>query len=206
MDLDCNLLVLDYLVHHCYGKTAKAFIENIKTLDQFAYLPSQTKHCKLNGYSIIDLINASIKDSIGQGEIHRALKVIKDHFPALLEHDELQHISFRLRCQHFIEIIRSGSEMEAILYAQKYLKPVRHEFKEQVREVTSLIAYSDPFQSQSKHLMSQQRRDKLAYEVNCAILDLHCLSDESTIEKIQRQYAVVTDELERIDIKEKKSA
>lgn len=60
MDLDCNLLVLDYLVHHCYGKTAKAFIENIKTLDQFAYLPSQTKHCKLNGYSIIDLINACL--------------------------------------------------------------------------------------------------------------------------------------------------
>ncbi|ORE22295.1 hypothetical protein BCV71DRAFT_172055 [Rhizopus microsporus] len=206
MNLDCNLLILDYLVHHCYGKTAKAFIENIKALDQFAYLPSQTKHCKLNEYSIIYLINASIKDSIEQGEIHRALKVIEDHFPALLEHDELQHISFRLRCQHFIEIIRSGSEMEAILYAQKYLKPVRHEFKEQVREVTSLIAYSDPFQSQSKHLMSQQRRDRLAHEVNCAILDLHCLSDESTIEKVQRQYAVVTDELERIDIKEKKSA
>ncbi|CEG79782.1 hypothetical protein RMATCC62417_14209 [Rhizopus microsporus] len=115
---------------------------------------------------------ATIKDSIEQGEIHRALKTIEDHFPALLEHDDLQHISFRLRCQHFIEIIRSGSEMEAILYAQKYLKPVKHEFKEQVREVTSLIAYSDPFQSQSKHLMSQQRRDKLAHEVNCAILGI----------------------------------
>ncbi|CEG68945.1 hypothetical protein RMATCC62417_05103 [Rhizopus microsporus] len=176
MDLDCNLLVLDYLVHHCYGKTAKAFIENIKTLDQFAYLPSQTKHSEILERVNIEwaLLDArkTIKDSIEQGEIHRALKVIKDHFPALLEHDELQHISFRLRCQHFIEIIRSGSEMEAILYAQKYLKPVRHEFKEQVREVTSLIAYSDPFQSQSKHLMSQQRRDRLAHEVNCAILGI----------------------------------
>lgn len=60
MNLDCNLLILDYLVHHCYGKTAKAFIENIKALDQFAYLPSQTKHCKLNEYSIIYLINACL--------------------------------------------------------------------------------------------------------------------------------------------------
>lgn len=82
-------------------------------------------------------------------------------------------VLFKLKCQRFIEIIRSAtptSSMEALRYAQTYLKPNHGIFKEKVNEVTALIAYADPHQSHSKHLLTQERRDQLAIEVNHVLL------------------------------------
>jgi hypothetical protein len=175
----------------------------------------------------IDLIKA-----IKQGDIVLAFELIKTHFPALAAHDlipngipppndslaaDLQDILVQLRCQCFIEIIRtSSSTLEAIRYAQTHLRATNSTAKERVKEVTALIAYADPHQSQSSHLLSQQRRDDLAATVNDAILGIYIkktrisnmlnsciiiasshLPVQTSIEKICRQYAAVADELEK---------
>jgi hypothetical protein len=107
---------------------------------------------------------------IEQGNLVCAFEILEKNFPVLFEQKDSESILFKLRCQHFIEIIRSGSELDAICYAQKHLKPTNHKLKEQVREVTALIAYKDPFQSQSKHLLTQERRQALAQELNSTLL------------------------------------
>jgi hypothetical protein len=125
----------------------------------------------------IELIKA-----ITQGDIELAFELITTHFPALAAHDtilpandqlaaDLQDILVQLRCQRFVEIIRtSSSTLEAIRYAQTHLKAIDSTAKERVKEVTTLIAYADPHQSQSSHLLSQKRRDDLAARVNHVIL------------------------------------
>lgn len=134
-------------------------------------------------------------DAIEQGDILEAFDLIKKHFPALAAQDlvpnsptpvndpeaaQLHTVLFKLKCQRFIEIIRSttaSSELEAIRYAQTHLKATNTELKEKVKEVTALIAYADPQQSQSKHLLTQERREQLAKEVNNVLLGKYiCLS------------------------------
>ncbi|KAG1472322.1 hypothetical protein G6F56_001602 [Rhizopus delemar] len=109
-------------------------------------------------------------DYIEQGRLEDAFEVIDQHFSFLFEQKDSETVLFKLRCQHFIEIIRSGLELDAICYAQKYLNPTQQDLKEQVRQVTALIAYKDPLQSQSRHLMLPERRLVLAKEVNSSLL------------------------------------
>lgn len=79
-------------------------------------------------------------------------------------------VLFKLRCQHFIEIVRSSNEVEAIRYAHQYLRPLQNLYQDMITEVASLIAYAKPEQSNQAHLLSQDRRQQLAEEVNCIAL------------------------------------
>lgn len=150
-----------------------------------------------------------LTDAIERGDIPLAFDLIHQHFPVLAAHDILppqdtaeakqwHMILFKLKCQRFIEIIKTSSELEAIRYAQLHLKPANNPWKEsQVKEVTALIAYVDPYQSQSKHLLSQERRDQLAKEVNHVLLAQSQLPIQTSIEKLSRQYNLVQEELEQ---------
>ncbi|KAI9264280.1 CTLH/CRA C-terminal to lish motif domain-containing protein [Phascolomyces articulosus] len=135
-------------------------------------------------------------DAILSGDIPRAFDVINQHFPTLAMHDpqrvsqqqhnpdsmalenevqqqnvsHLQRILFKLRCQQFVEIIRSSKEVDAIRFAQTHLRQQHKEFQELTNEVASLIAYPDPQNSKSGYLLSQERRLQLADEVNNVVL------------------------------------
>lgn len=148
-------------------------------------------------------------EAIEGGDIPLAFDLINKHFPVLAAQDTLQPnssveatklhmILFKLKCQRFIEIIKSSSELEAIRYAQVHLKPANNQWKEsQIKEVTALIAYVNPYQSQSKHLLTQERRQLLAKEVNHVLLALSNLPVQTSIERISRQYSLVEEELEQ---------
>lgn len=88
-----------------------------------------------------------------------------------------QEVLFRLKCQRFVEIIRSRATMDAIQYAQINLKPKNHKQRELIKEITTLIAYEDPSTSQSSYLLRQERLDSLAEQVHDVILGkiLHLL-------------------------------
>ncbi|KAG2222663.1 hypothetical protein INT45_013477 [Circinella minor] len=153
-------------------------------------------------------------DAILGGDIPRAFDVINQHFPTLAMHDpqqsrpesmtigndnqnvsQLQRILFKLRCQQFIEIIRSSPEVEAIRFAQTHLRPQHKEFQELTNEVACLIAYPDPHNSNSSHLLSQERRLQLADELNTIVLSLSNLRNESSLERLYKQNNVVESEL-----------
>lgn len=128
-------------------------------------------------------------DAILNGNIPQAFTLIHRHFPALAAYDtqdpmkleieqqsnqhidtDLQYIIFKLRCQQFIEIVRTSSEIEAIQFAQTHLKPMHKDYRDLTNEVASLIAYPDPHNASCSHLLSQERRRQLADEVNKVVL------------------------------------
>lgn len=134
-----------------------------------------------------DHVHADLYDAILNGNIPQAFTLIHRHFPALAAYDtqdpmkleieqqkkidtDLQYIIFKLRCQQFIEIVRTSSEIEAIQFAQAHLKPMHKDYRDLTNEVASLIAYPDPHNASCSHLLSQERRRQLADEVNKVVL------------------------------------
>ncbi|GAA5815734.1 hypothetical protein MFLAVUS_009248 [Mucor flavus] len=211
MDSECRSMVIEYLIHNCFKNTAKALINETSRLENCNSI--QKGNIKKN---LIDLDN-ELTDAIEQGDILEAFALIKTHFPVLasldnvpnskppndLEAIKLHTVLFKLKCQRFIEIIRSttpSSELEAIRYAQTHLKATNSELKEKVKEVTALIAYADPHQSQSKHLLTQERREQLAKEVNDVLLAQCNLPVQTSIEKVARQYSLVEEELHKCNV------
>lgn len=66
--------------------------------------------------------------------------------------------------------------MEAIQFAQYYLRPCHDIYPDLTNSVTTLIAYEDLESENTKDLLSQQRRDDIAEEVNEMILGMQvCL-------------------------------
>lgn len=145
------------------------------------------------------MLMIDLYDAIERGDIPQAFDLIQKQFPGLIEggifsedYDgsttnnnmtgidtddqdseetaRTSRVLFKLRCQQFIEIVRSATEVEAIRYAQQYLRPMHKEYHPMITEVASLIAYADPEQSNQAHLLSQDRRRQLADEVNCIVL------------------------------------
>ncbi|GAA5805971.1 hypothetical protein HPULCUR_011498 [Helicostylum pulchrum] len=211
MDSECHSMVIEYLIHNCFKNTAKALINETSRLEDCNSI--QKGNIKKN---LMDLDN-ELTDAIEQGDILEAFALIKKHFPVLASLDnvpnstppndheaiKLHTVLFKLKCQRFIEIIRSttpSSELEAIRYAQTHLKATNSELKEKVKEVTALIAYANPHQSQSKHLLTQERREQLAKEVNDVLLTQCNLPVQTSIEKVARQYSLVEEELQKYNV------
>ncbi|KAG2207499.1 hypothetical protein INT47_004247 [Mucor saturninus] len=202
MDSECRSIVIEYLMHNCFKKTAKALLTETTRLENEDLLDTEKQWLLLDA-------RKNLTDAIEKGDIPLAFDLINQHFPVLAAQDILQPhdtpeatklhmILFKLKCQRFIEIIKTSSELEAIRYAQLHLKPANNPWKEsQVKEVTALIAYVDPYQSQSKHLLTQERRQQLAKEVNHVLLAQSQLPIQTSIEKLSRQYALVQEELEQ---------
>lgn len=218
MDSECHSMVIEYLIHNCFKNTAKALLTETSKLENCTSIPQTTEKTKkglLNDYdaqwTLLDA-RKSLTNAIERGDIPEAFDLIKKYFPSFAAYDvvpngipppndpeaeALHMVLFKLKCQRFVEIIRSSTAMEALRYAQTHLKAPQDALKEKVNEVTALIAYADPHQSRSKHLLSQERRDELAMEVNEVLLAQCNLPVQTSIEKVSRQYTVVTEELHK---------
>lgn len=182
------------------------------------------------GHGETDHVHADLYDAILNGNIPQAFTLIHRHFPALAAYDtqdpmkleieqqkkidtDLQYIIFKLRCQQFIEIVRTSSEIEAIQFAQAHLKPMHKDYRDLTNEVASLIAYPDPHNASCSHLLSQERRRQLADEVNkvvlgkmesndvllvangsCWSIALSNLRHETALERIKRHAEVIASE------------
>lgn len=92
-------------------------------------------------------------------ETHDQSKLPKSHYTL-----------YKLRCQQFVEALRTSGEIEAIQFAQYYLRPCHKLYPDLTNSVTTLIAYENLENENVKDLLSQQRRDSIADEVNEMIL------------------------------------
>ena len=86
-------------------------------------------------------------------------------------------ICFKLQCQQFIETVRAGNPIEAMLFAQSVLTSFpkkkganEEKFEADLTIMSALIAYENPEDSPVSSLLSQEHRDKLADEINSVIL------------------------------------
>jgi len=152
-----NDIVLDYLIKEGFKEAAEAFAAE-------ANIELQTE--KLAG---IDE-RLAIQTSIISGDIMEAIKAINDLNSDLL--DENADINFQLKQQHVIELIRTGNKEGALQFAQLYLSehgddPTRR----QATEKTLMLLCFDTFDAcPVKELLSESKRQKLAEDVNSAIL------------------------------------
>ncbi|CAG8443113.1 10536_t:CDS:2 [Funneliformis caledonium] len=274
-------LVLDYLIHNCYGETAKVFFkdalnvgepsielssngsqngsasgtvrnDNNSLVSIDAIEVDEDGDCEMvdsnkEEYMDIDSANESIYKEVkasnllevlkknqtnnGNGEsfnsefalksletrktgsINEALALCRDKFPHVVSSDEQDirtsprsiDICFKLQCQQFIETVRAGNPIEALLFAQSVLTsfPIKkganaEKFNAELSSVSALIAYENPEKSPVGSLLAQEHRDKLANEINSAILSFDYHAGESALERIVKQATLVREHLHNV--------
>jgi hypothetical protein len=134
-------------------------------------------------------LNGEIRQFIIAGSITDALSMCRDKFPHVVSSDEQDirtsprsiDICFKLQCQQFIETVRAGNPIEALLFAQSVLTSFpkkkganEEKFNADLKVMSALMAYEDPENSPVGSLLAQEHRDRLADEVNSAILCRFC--------------------------------
>ncbi|CAI2163312.1 4967_t:CDS:2 [Funneliformis geosporum] len=281
-------LVLDYLIHNCYGETAKVFFKDaLNVVEPSIELgsngsqngsASDTVHndnnllvpidaieidedgdCEMldsnkEEYMDVDSANESIYKEVkasnllevlkknqrnnGYGEsfnaefaiksletrkkirqfiiagsINEALALCRDKFPHVVSSDEQDirtsarsiDICFKLQCQQFIETVRAGNPIEALLFAQSVLTSFpkkkganAEKFNAELSSVGALMAYENPEKSPVGSLLAQEHRDKLADEINSAILSFDYHAGESALERIVKQATLVREHLHNV--------
>ncbi|KAI8646226.1 CTLH/CRA C-terminal to lish motif domain-containing protein [Parasitella parasitica] len=151
-----------------------------------------------------------IHSAIGQGDINKAFALIEKHFSSLLRtYDTINRTEnvindksklpkshytiYKLRCQQFVETLRTQGAIEAIQFAKMHFRPHPKLYAELTNDVTVLIAYTDV----ANHDRSgQHHRDSIADEVNEMILEFQHFSPQTTLEKLWRQKTAIQVELD----------
>ncbi|PHZ15705.1 SPRY-domain-containing protein [Rhizopus microsporus ATCC 52813] len=165
-EYDLNQLVLSYLIHHGYTKTAFAFVKNTKSISD----TDQEDTVTVRGTGMEQ--RTAIRSAIIRGDIDDAIRLIQQHFPKLLDQGERgKSVQLMLKCGKFVEMMREYSSS----------------INQKKDEIFSLLAYHDPYTSPVSHIMSVSRRDALATEVNAAILAFLQQPEIPALERIYRQ-------------------
>ncbi|PBP21307.1 SPRY domain-containing protein [Diplocarpon rosae] len=105
-------LILQFLSHDGYVETARSFAEEIyEEKKALNFDPSTT----VPGPDVREDEDAGhrqrIRKAVLEGDIEKALKHTNAFYPNVLKDNE--HVSFRLKCRRFIEMIRQGAEMQS---------------------------------------------------------------------------------------------
>ena len=118
----------------------------------------------------------SLREKVLGGDIGGAIALSDELFPGLLTAQPT--VLFLLRCQGFIELVRSRDEMGALTYAQEHL----HAYQEDaavarhhpgmLRDVVALLAYADPAASADAscaRLLADSHRELVADALSGAV-------------------------------------
>lgn len=121
-------LVFSYLTHYGYGQTAQSFL-------------SQWEKVKINDLTIEERFSLSSLDHrsqlrrlISEGKISEAINFIEEFFSQIflpskegidpLYVDDGPMLKFKLQCQQFIEMVRSGDSVNALEFTESTLSPL----------------------------------------------------------------------------------
>lgn len=183
-------LVYEYLVHNCYGETAKSFAAAAQIAQK---LPQHTMDLdspdgSTNAYdedfemeSVQNTQTTSERDTsialktlqsrkrlreyLVAGNVSNAISYCEETFPADMISKDSVEVLFALKCQQFIELLRNDPSM-ALQFAQEELGQFGPQHQPTLQDIVSLIAYPDPHKSPLAHYLSQERRDQVANIVN----------------------------------------
>ncbi|KAL5007203.1 hypothetical protein ScPMuIL_016009 [Solemya velum] len=156
---DMNKLIMNYLVTEGFKEAAEKFkiesgVQPSMDLDE---LDDRIK----------------IRDSIQNGKIQEAISLVNNLHPELLDND--RYLYFHLQQQHMIELIREKNIEDALLYAQTHLAERGEENPEILSEMErtlALLAFEEPENSPFGELLHPSQRQKVASELNAAILEV----------------------------------
>jgi len=154
---DMNKLIMNYLVTEGYKEAAEKFSA------ESGVSPSVSLE------TLDDRIR--IRQAILDGRIQEAVALINSLFPELLDDD--RYLYFRLQQQQLIELIKDKQLEAALEFAQSRLVE-RVEEKpnvlQELEKTLALLAFEDPAASPFGELLHPSHKQKVASEVNCAIL------------------------------------
>ncbi|XP_076306780.1 GID complex subunit 8 homolog protein Houki isoform X1 [Tachypleus tridentatus] len=156
---DMNRLIMDYLETEGFKEAAEKFrIESgispavdLDTLDE----------------------RIKIRDAIQSGKIQEAIAMVNNLHPELLDNN--RYLFFHLQQQHLIELIRGKNTEEALKYAQEQLAERGEENQEvliELERTLALLAFDEPEKSPFGDLLHPSHRQKIASEINGAILEM----------------------------------
>ncbi|XP_022918775.2 glucose-induced degradation protein 8-B homolog [Onthophagus taurus] len=184
-----NKLIMNYLVTEGFKEAAEKFQQ------ESGVCPS----VELN--SLDDRIR--IRDAITNGRIQEATALINQLHPELLDND--RYLYFHLQQLHLIELIRNNRVEEALAFAQTHLSEAGEEDPSVLSELErtiALLAFEDPMSSPFGDLLQPQHRQKVASEVNAAILKME--HQESTMPKISTLLKLILWSQDKLDKKSTK--
>ncbi|XP_005183331.1 glucose-induced degradation protein 8 homolog [Musca domestica] len=155
---DMNRLIMNYLVTEGFKEAAEKFQVEAGLLE-----PS----VELN--SLDDRI--LIREAIQNGRIQEATQLVNQLHPELLDSD--RYLYFHLQQLQLIELIRAGKIEEALSFAQTRLSEAGEDIPEvlcELERTLALLAFEKPQESPFSYLLEQSHRQKIASELNAAIL------------------------------------
>lgn len=155
---DMNRLIMDYLVTEGFKEAAEKFrIESgtqpgapLDTLDE----------------------RIKIRDAVQRGDIEEAIALTNKLNPEIL--DSKAFLYFHLQQQRLIELIREKDIEAAVDFAQNQLAEQGNEsseFLEELERTMALLAFDNPEESPFGELLHPAQRQKVASELNAAILE-----------------------------------
>uniref|UniRef100_A0A182N0M9 CTLH domain-containing protein n=1 Tax=Anopheles dirus TaxID=7168 RepID=A0A182N0M9_9DIPT len=156
---DINKLIMNYLVTEGFKEAAEKFQAEsgvVPTVD-------------LNSLDNRILI----REAIQNGFIQEATHLVNQLHPELLDND--RYLYFHLQQLHLIELIRAGKIEEALTFAQTQISEAGESNPEVLNELErtlALLAFEKPQHSPFADLLEQTHRQKVASELNAAILKI----------------------------------
>ncbi|KAJ6573966.1 SPRY-domain-containing protein [Mycena vulgaris] len=124
-----NKLVLSYLAHHGYAKTARAFQKQSLGSSGVSSAGDHDVEMDGSGVSLPDgalgfdrdmEVRTQIVKSVVAGDIDTALSETKTHYPTVLEADEGLML-FKMRCRKFVELLLDATELHKRMKTEEHV-------------------------------------------------------------------------------------
>ncbi|XP_053696592.1 glucose-induced degradation protein 8-B homolog [Sabethes cyaneus] len=156
---DINKLIMNYLVTEGFKEAAEKF---------------QAESGVEPSVDLSSLDNRIlIREAVQNGRIQEATHLVNQLHPELLDND--RYLYFHLQQLHLIELIRAGKIEEALTFAQTQISEAGESNPEVLNELErtlALLAFEKPQNSPFADLLDQTHRQKVASELNAAILKM----------------------------------
>jgi len=152
-----NEIVMNYLVTEGFKESAEKFRDETGILN----------NVELSGMDS----RIKIQEAILAGKVPEAISMVNQLHPELLDDDP--YLFFHLQQQQLIELIREGKVEDALTFATEKLAERGAEsgfVLEELERMLALLAFEDPEKSPYGDLLSYSHRQKVASDVNAAIL------------------------------------
>lgn len=154
-----NSLIMNYLVTEGFKDAAEKFQEE-----------SGVPFPKNEELHHMDT-RIQIRDAIQSGKIEDATRMVQEISPELLDDDK--YLNFSLQQQQLIELIRENRIEEGLKFACERLAERAEDdasVLEELERTMALMAFEDPSTSPFSDLLTNSHRQKVASELNSALL------------------------------------
>ncbi|XP_055298033.1 glucose-induced degradation protein 8 homolog [Sitodiplosis mosellana] len=185
---DMNKLIMNYLVTEGFKEAAEKFQAEAGVEPS---VPLNTLDNRI-----------LIREAVQSGRIQEATHLVNKLHPWLLDND--RYLYFHLQQLHLIELIRNGKIEEALQFAQTQMSEAgekNSEVRSELERTLALLAFEKPQNSPFADLLEQSHRQKVASELNAAILKTqHCENTSPRIINLLKLILWAQNELDKKNI------